>query len=222
MPIGVAISRLLGPGRHTHAAFLAAGAALLLHAMVDWDWEMPAVFIWFFGAAGAVIAAPATAAERARPPRRLTRILAGLAILLVAVTPLTVTASASRLNQSIAALRDGDCAAATDAALGSLDALPAQAGAFEVLGWCDLRAGEERLAVQAMRNAIRRDPDNWHYAYGLAVAQALAGEDPRPAAAQAKRLNPLDPFTAKLERAAAPRSAARRRATVVKLDSPFN
>ena len=222
VPIGVAISRLLGPGRHTHAAFLAAGGALLLHAMVDWDWEMPAVFIWFFGAAGAVIAAPATAAERARPPRRLTRILAGLAILLVAVTPLTVTASASRLNQSIAALRDGDCAAATDAALGSLDALPAQAGAFEVLGWCDLRAGEERLAVQAMRNAIRRDPDNWHYAYGLAVAQALAGEDPRPAAAQAKRLNPLDPFTAKLERAVAPRSAARRRANVVKLDIPFN
>ena len=222
VPIAVAITRLPGPGRHSHAAFLAAAAALLLHAMVDWDWEMPAVFIWFFGAAGAVIAASAAAGERARPPRRLTRVLAGLAILFVAVTPLTVTASASRLNQSVAALREGDCAAATDDALGSLDALPAQAGAFEVLGWCDLRAGQERLGVQAMRNAIRRDPDNWHYAYGLAVAQALAGEDPRPAAARAKRLNPLDPYTAQLERAVAPRSAARRRANVVKLDIPFS
>jgi hypothetical protein len=221
VPIGVAISRLWGPGRHAHAAFLAAAAALLIHAMVDWDWEMPALFVWFFGAAGAVIAAPALAAERAREPRRLTRVLAGLAILLVAVTPVTVTFSQSRLNRAEAALRDGDCTTATNSALGSLDALSAQAGAFEVLGWCDLRAGQQKLAITAMRNALRRDPDNWHYAYGLAVAQALAGEDPRPAAALAKRLNPLDPYVAALERAVRPASAARRRAAAARLDIPF-
>ena len=62
VPIAVAVGRLWGPGRHSHAAFLAAGTALLLHAMVDWDWEMPALFIWFFGAAGAIIAAPAESA----------------------------------------------------------------------------------------------------------------------------------------------------------------
>ena len=54
-----------------HAAFLAAGTALLLHAMVDWDWEMPALFIWFFGAAGAIIAAPGEATENAREPKRV-------------------------------------------------------------------------------------------------------------------------------------------------------
>ena len=221
VPLGVAISRLGGPGRHAHAAFVAAAAALLLHAMVDWDWEMPAIFLWFFGAAGALIAAPAAAAERAREPRRLTRLLAGLAILLVAVMPVTVTASQSRLNRGEAALRDGDCATATNAALDSLDALSSQAGAFEVLGWCDARAGEHRLAIAAMRNAQRRDPDNWHYAYGLAVTQALAGEDPRPAAALAKRLNPLDPYVAALERAERPNSAARRRAAVARLDISF-
>ena len=180
VPLGVGIRRLWGPGRHVHAAFLAAAAALLIHAMVDWDWEMPALFVWFFGAAGALIAAPAAAAERAREPRRLTRLLAGLALLLVAVTPLTVAVSQARLNRSSNALRDGDCATATNSALGSLDALSSQAGAFEVLGWCDARAGQQKLAVAAMRNAQRRDPDNWHYAYGLAVTQALAGEDPRP------------------------------------------
>ena len=193
VPIAVAVGRLWGPGRHSHAAFLAAGTALLLHAMVDWDWEMPALFIWFFGAAGAIIAAPAEAAENAREPKRLTRIVAGLAILLVAVTPLSVTLSQSRLNRATDALRAGDCATATDAALGSIDALNAQAGAFEILGWCDARAGQQKLAVAAMRNAQRRDPDDWHYAYGLAVTQALAGQDPRPAAAQARRLNPLEP-----------------------------
>ena len=221
VPLGVAVSRLRGPGRHVHAAFLAAGAALLVHAMVDWDWEMPAVFIWFFGAAGAVVAAPAAAAARAAPPRRLTRVLAGLAVLLLAVTPFTVAVSESRLNASVEALRSGDCTTATNSALDSLDALSSQAGAFEVLGWCDARAGRRRLAVAAMRNAQRRDPDNWHYAYGLAVTQALAGEDPRPAAARAKRLNPLDPFTRALERAVRSNSAVRRRAAVGKLDIPF-
>ena len=120
---------------------------------------MPALFLWFFGAAGAVIAAPAAAAERVRGPRRLTRVLAGLAVLLVAVTPLTVTFSQSRLNESTTALRAGDCVKATNSALGSLDALNSQAGAFEVLGWCDLRAGQGKLAIEAMRNAMRRDPD---------------------------------------------------------------
>ena len=221
VPLGVAVRRLWGPERHAHAAFLAASAALLVHSMVDWDWEMPALFIWFFGAAGVLLAAPAEVAERAARPRRLTRVLAGLAVLLVAVTPLTVTVSESRLNTSTEALREGDCATATNSALGSLDALSSQAGAFEVLGWCDARAGANRLAVAAMRNARRRDPGNWHYAYGLAVTQALAGEDPRAAAALAKRLNPLDDYTAALERAVRFKSAARRRAAVAKLDIPF-
>jgi O-antigen ligase len=221
VPLAVAVGRLWGPGRHAHAAFLAAAAALLIHAMVDWDWEMPALFVWFFGAAGAVIAAPAAAVERSREPRRLTRVLAGLAILLVAVTPLTVTLSQSRLNRATEALRDRDCATAVDAALDSLDALGTQAGAFEVLGYCDARAGEEKLAVAAMRNALRRDPRDWHHAYGLAVAQALAGEDPRAAVALTKRLNPLEPFTRALERALRSRSPARRRAAAARLQIPF-
>ena len=49
--------------------------------MVDWDWEMPALFVWFFGAAGAVLAAPAAAPVRASRAR-LTRLVAGLAVLL--------------------------------------------------------------------------------------------------------------------------------------------
>jgi hypothetical protein len=220
VPLGVAISRLWGPGRHAHAAFLAAAAALLLHAMVDWDWEMPAVFLWFFGAAGAVIAAPASALERARAPRRLTRVAAGLAFLVLAVTPLTVSVSGSRLNAAQAAFRTGDCVKATSSALGSLDALASQAAAFEILGWCDLRSGRRRLALAAMRNAQRRDPGNWQYAYGVAVTQALAGQDPRAAAARARRLNPLDPQTAALVKAVRPAGAARRRANVAKLSVP--
>jgi O-antigen ligase len=218
VPVGVAIRRLWGPGRHSHAAFLAAAAALLLHAMVDWDWEMPALFIWLFGAAGVILAAPA--ADRAREPRRLTRLVAGLAILLLAVTPLTVARSQSRLGDATRALHARDCATATNAALDSADALSSQAEAFAVIGWCDARAGRQKLAVAAMRDAQRRDPRDWHYAYGLAVTQALAGEDPRPAAAEARRLNPLEPLAISLQRRLASNSAARWRAAAARSPIP--
>jgi O-antigen ligase len=220
VPIVVAASRLGGPGRHVYGAFLAAGVALLLHAQVDWDWEMPALFLWFFGAAGTVLATTAERAASLPPPRRTTRLLAGLACLLVAVTPVTVAVSQLRLNESVNAFIRGDCATATDAALGSLEALSVQAQAFEVLGWCDARAGQLKLATAAMRSAHRVDPDNWQYAYGLAIVQALAGQDPTSAARLAVRLNPLEPMARSLERGLRSRSPARRRAVAAKAKLP--
>ncbi|HYH90667.1 MAG TPA: O-antigen ligase family protein [Solirubrobacteraceae bacterium] len=220
VPVMVAASRLPGPGRHAYAAFLAGGIALLLHAQVDWDWEMPVLFVWFFGAAGTILATSAERAAGLPAPRRLTRLLAGLACLLVALTPVTVAMSQLELSRSASAFTRGDCATATDAALGSLDVLAVQAEAFEVLGWCDARAGQLKLAVDAMRSARRLDPDNWQYAYGLAAVQALAGEDPTAAARLARRLNPLDPLARSLERGLRSRSPARRRAVAAKAAIP--
>ena len=120
VPLALAASRLAGPGRHAYAAFLAGGIALLLHAATDWDWEMPVLFVWFFGAAGVVLALPVERATGLPAPRRLTRLLAGLACLLVAVTPVTVAVSQLRLNRSVSAFNAGDCVTATDAALDSL------------------------------------------------------------------------------------------------------
>jgi O-antigen ligase len=192
-PLAVAARRLRGPERHAYAAFLAAGAALLVHAGVDWDWEMPALLAWFFAASGAVVAARAGRGRLPAPPR-LGRVLAGLACLLLAVTPWLVLQSQTRLEASVDAFRRGDCQTAIDRALASRDALSVRAEPFELLGYCDLRAGETELAVRAMRAARAREPRNWRMAYGLAVAQAIAGEDPRAAAALAQRLNPREPL----------------------------
>jgi hypothetical protein len=211
IPLVVAAVRLRGPSRHVYAAFLAVGIALLIHANVDWDWEMPALFVWFFGAAGVILATPADSVRSAPEPRRLTRLVAGLACLLLAVTPITVAFSELRLNRSAEAFERGDCVTATDAALSSVDALSVQAEPFEILGWCDARAGRPDLAVDAMLAAGRRDPRNWQYAYGLAIAQALAGEDPRPAAKRALRLNPLEPLARKLVKDMRTNSVRRRR-----------
>jgi O-antigen ligase len=197
-PLGLAVARLRGPERHAYAAFLAAGAMLLLHAAIDWDWEMPALFAWFAGCAGIVCASRRT--RRPAPgPGRTTRLLAGLGCLLLAVTPATVALSQSRLDSATRAFRENDCTTAVDDALGGLSLLGIRPEPYELIGYCDLRAGQDELAVRAMESARTRDPHDWQYAYGLAVAQAFNGEDPRPMAALARRLNPQEALAIDLD-----------------------
>ncbi|MGI8780505.1 MAG: O-antigen ligase family protein [Solirubrobacteraceae bacterium] len=202
VPLVVAARRLGGAERHAHGAFLAAALALLVHAGVDWDWEMPAVFLWLPATAGVVCAARARddRTERAGPGR-LPRILAGLGCLVVALGPASLAISQRALDRATADFRAGDCAGAVDAALDSLEALRARPEPFELLGYCNLRAGRSGLALAAMRAARDRDPHDWQYAYGTAVAQAFAGEDPRASAARALQLNPLDARARELDAA---------------------
>ena len=94
--------------------------------------------------------APAACPSRAR----LTRLLAGLACLLLALTPVTVAFSQLRLNRSVEAFERGDCA--TRDRRGARTAstrCSVQAEAFEVLGWCDARAGQ--LEAGGRRDARR-------------------------------------------------------------------
>jgi hypothetical protein len=180
-----------GPEHDARAPLLAAAVALLVHAGIDWDWEMPALWIWLLAAGGLAAASAAPAAGR-RPPPRMGRVVAALALLVVALTPWSVARSESALAASVNAFTAGDCRTASDAALDSLEALDVRAEPLEILGYCNIRARRADLAIGSMRAAGARDPAAWQYAYGLAVAQAIAGQDPRPAAAEALSRNPLD------------------------------
>jgi hypothetical protein len=173
---------------------------------------MPALFCWFWAAAGVALAAR-PGAGRAPVPGRLGRVLASLAVLLLALTPALIWLSQRPLDRAVRAFLRGDCPAAVDAALAAAARVPARAEPFELMGWCDARARQAPLAAAAMASAARRDPDNWQYAYGLAVTQALAGRDPRPAARRALALDPLEPLARRFVRAtAATESRARWRA----------
>ena len=198
-----------GPGRHAYAAFLAAAIALLLHAAVDWDWEMPVLFVWFFGAAGVVLAAPAERAAGPPAPRRLTRLLAASRACSLAVTPVTVAVSQVRLDRSVSAFERGDCATATDAALDSLDALAVQRGGVRGAGLVR-RARRAARSWPSTRCAPRAasTPATGSTPTGSRSTQALAGEDPTAAARLARRLNPLDPLARSLERGLRSRSPA--------------
>jgi Flp pilus assembly protein TadD len=183
---------------------------------------MPVLFAWFFGAGGVALARGGAGDRQAEwSPARLTRLLAALACLFVAVTPALVAVSQQRLNRSVNAFKRGDCATTIDSALGSLDVMAARAEPYELLGYCDARAGQDGLAVRAMEGARERDPGNWEYAYGLAVTQALEGRDPRAAAELARRLNPKEPLAIRLERGLRSDSPARRRQVAARADIPF-
>jgi hypothetical protein len=119
-------------------------------------------------------------------------VVAALGVLILAVTPVAALVSQSHLDNAVEAFKRGDCAAAIDSALDSLDAVKVRPEPYEILGFCDARAGQMDLALQAMRNAVSRDPESWETHYGLAIVRAAAGRDPRPQLAIAGRLNPLE------------------------------
>ena len=168
---------------------------------------MPAVTLGFFAASGVVLARRA-GGEAAVPARADAR--AGRARLPRAGDHAGARSyrSTRALERSVSAFQAGDCDAAIDAALDSIDALPALAEPFEVLGYCDARAGRNDLAIRAMRSARPRDPEGWEFAYGLAVTEALAGRDPGAALADLRRANPLEPMARDLVESLSSRSPA--------------
>lgn len=189
-------ARLRGPNRSLYAAILGAGLAWALHAGVDWDWEMPAVTLWLFALGGATLAASARERRVEVAPSPALRAAAAGAIVLIGLVPALITVSQGRLDAAVQAfLQRGDCSKAIEEARRSRSALSMRPDPYRLEGYCEARQGRTREAVESMRQALDRDPGNWQYAYSLAVAQAAAGIDPRPAARGALRLNPEGPAT---------------------------
>ncbi|MGI8729002.1 MAG: O-antigen ligase family protein [Solirubrobacteraceae bacterium] len=185
------VGRARGPDRVMGGALFAAGLTWALHAGIDWDWEMPAVTLWFFAAGGLALAGTAVSDDRAPAPW-IGRAAAATGCLLVVLLPVRVFLSDRPLRDSARAFARNDCATAVDRALDSSAAFAARPEPFVLLGYCNVVLDRPDLALRAMGNAVRRDPDNWEGHYGLAIAQAAAGRDPRPALAEAQRLNPRE------------------------------
>ncbi|HWK25990.1 MAG TPA: O-antigen ligase family protein [Solirubrobacter sp.] len=216
---GGAIARLGGAERHAHGAFLAAGAMLAVHAGVDWDWEMPALFVWLFGGGGVVLAARS---GRIGDLGRVPRLVAALAVLVLAITPVLFAYSQPPLERAVTAFLQRDCRTAIDQALTATERFGTRPEPWEVLGYCDARFGDYALARRAMDAARERDPNNWQLAYGQAIVYGVSGLDARPFAAEALRLNPKDETARALVRdLAAAKTEARRRKVAVQAPIPY-
>ena len=188
------LRRARGPNRTVCAGVFAAGLAWAIHAGVDWDWEMPATSLWLFALGGALLAAHDRDRGEAAPLTLRTRGLTAAAALAVALVPALVGISQARLDEGVAAFNRGDCAKAIPAAASAGSAVGARAEPHEILGYCYAAQGLGQKALDAMRAAVSRDPDNWETHYGLAVVRAAGGIDPRPSLDVAMRLNRFSPL----------------------------
>jgi len=191
------LARARGPDRVVGAALFGAGLTWAAAAGVDWVWEMPAVTFWFFAAGGLALSAqqsPQHEASVARSPEWPMRLAVAASCGLLALTPARMYLSDGPLRASARALKRGDCRTAVDRALDSIAAFGVRPEPYILLGYCDLRLGQPRLAVGAMKNAVRLEPDGWEGHYGLALARAAMGSDPRPRMRIARRQNPRSPL----------------------------
>jgi hypothetical protein len=189
-----------GPDRGLGGALFAAATVWLVHAGIEWDWEMPAVSLWLFAVGGMALAGRARDGRpipAARTPLGLRwRVLLGAGCVVLMALPLAVYRSDRALRAAADAFAVHDCPRAIQHALTSTARLGVRPEPFVILGYCDVRLGRPQLAVHAFRNAIGRDPDDWEMHYGMALARASAGRDPRPELRIAHRLNPREPLPA--------------------------
>lgn len=191
MPLAAAARRLRGENRALYGALFAVGVTWALRAGIDWDWEMPVVTTCFFAVGGVALAR----SERAGPGRsfsRSARVAIAAGWLVLALTPVLIGLSQARLDKAERAYQDGNCKQAEESALASISVLAVRPEPYDILGYCTLRRGFDQQAVEAMERAVELDPENSTFHYDLAVARGAAGLDPRPEAAIALRLNPLD------------------------------
>ena len=217
--------RARGPDRALHATIFAAAIAWAAAAGIEWHWEMPVVTLWLFALGGAAIAGRRDREPPARSLGWAPRVVAaaGCCVVLV-VVPLRLAISQNRLDAASADFARKPCARVDADAAASLKAVGSRPEPYELMAACRLRAGRFAEAQRSIREAIRRDPDNWRPRYVLAVIRARAGQDPRPAARAALRLDPRSSVTraavAAFERGRSPR-AWRAAARAIQREEPF-
>jgi O-antigen ligase len=191
--VGLSI-RARASRRSTYGALLAAGVIWALHAGVDWDWEMPVITLGFFAVAGAALS-PRRGSRPEWVPGHGSRMILGLLCLGTLVAPVLIIGSQSRLDDAEHALYASNCAKASSSSRSSIGWLDVRPEPYEILGLCDIERGLPRLGVAAMKRAVQYDPGSWETYYALALAQGASGIDPRPAAARALGMDPLEALT---------------------------
>jgi hypothetical protein len=187
------VGQLRSPQRPIVAALVACAVGWLIHAGLDWDWQMAAVTLWLFAVGGIALARPAGAAPLQRPVGVPARAALGILLIAAAGVPALAAVSQTKLDDALDAYDHGDCSAAVDAARASRAALPPRSEPRMVLGWCASRGGHTAEAISELRSAVTRGGADWETHYGLAIVLAANGRDPRAQLADAKRLNPLEP-----------------------------
>jgi tetratricopeptide (TPR) repeat protein len=168
--LGVPLVVALRSRRHPLVP-VAAGAyvAFLVHAIADWDWEVPAVTLTAIMCGGAVLVAGRSYGN-VRLVSAPFRVVATAAVIVVAGLATVGLVGNSALKASDSARRDGKLDRAAADARRARSWMPWSPRPWSLLGEAQLAAGLVRQARESFRKAASMDPGDWHLWYDLARA----------------------------------------------------
>ncbi len=163
--------------------------AYLVHAGVDWDWEVPAVTVPAIFCAAVLLA-------RSRPDEPPWLTGRRRAVTLALLAPLAAVALVAHVGNraaaaSIAATEAGDPARGLAEAKRAVTWAPWSEEAWQLRGEAELELGEETAARRSFRRALDRNPESWSAWLDLALASR--GRERDRALDRAAALNPLSP-----------------------------
>ena len=165
--------------------------AYVVHAAVDWDWQVPTVtLVSFFCGAAILIAARNPEDESRLMPRRLRYGALGVALALGAAAFVFLVGNMFLSRASAAASAGHWTVAARDAQRAS-SWLPWSTAPWQQLGEAQLAQGDTAAAQASFRTAIRKDSGDW--SLWLDLARASTGGIQTAALAHAIKLDPLSP-----------------------------
>jgi hypothetical protein len=193
---------LVAAGRarpHPYAPFaLAAYVAFLVHAAIDWDWQMPVVVIvaLLCGISLIAMGAPADGGE-VPLSRRLRHGLLAFACIGIVVSFVMLVGNVA-MARATSNARAGHWAASAGDAKRAATWAPWSSEPLRLLGEAQLGDGDSSAAAATFRKAIEKNDDDWSLWFDL--ARATTGVEQRAALDHAARLDPLAPEIVELRK----------------------
>jgi O-antigen ligase len=175
-----------------------AYVAYLLHAGIDWDWEVTGVTLAALFCGSALLVAARRGAS-VRPVSKASRIAAlAMTGLLASLAFIGLVGNAA-LSAAHRAASDGKPVRAEVEARKASHWAPWSSTSWQQLAAAQFAQGEQALARQSLAKAIAKDSRNWRLWYELSLMST--GRTRTRALAEAARLNPLQPELAQFRSA---------------------
>jgi len=167
-----------------------AFVAFLVHAALDWDWELPAVTLAAILCGLACLLAQRDGTNLARLPLRI-RLASAAAVLALSAGAAVMLLGNAAVGASRADAAAGRFAAAKQDARTAIRWTPGLSVGWQQLGEAQLALGQLPGARHSLRTAIAKDPQNWLLWLDLAAAEN--GWARQRDLRNALRLNPYSP-----------------------------
>jgi hypothetical protein len=169
------------------AAPLAAYAAFLVHAALDWDWELPVLVLTALACGVALLAL--TAGRRSLTLTPLRRGLLVMPVVVVIGIALVAHVGNRAVAEAAAALEHADPAAAESSARRARAWAPWSHEPWQLIGEAQLAGRHDAAARASLEQALRRAPEEWRLWLDLAIVSKGARRE--DAVTRARDLNPL-------------------------------